>query len=266
MPESMPLSKHVDALHSLLAGIVPRVVEGALHVEPLVHVPVPSWAGHVVAWHGALHPEGVPGSDAGPVLAGHITPLHTNDTPLVVRQLLIRPHTHVQVVHVHAAPSLVAVHVARVVAGAGVSDHDNHGSLRVEADVVALQGSTIPVPEGHGLAADLLAPPAAAPEVGGHVRDGRDVPTCGHLLCQLPKSAAPFMDTPGVGAIECSPSCLPGHGRAQAAADKGDERQNNLEPRHGGKFDASLELDDRSARYWEVAPNWGTADGSGVTT
>jgi len=62
-----------------------------------------------------------------------------------------------QVVHVTAAPALVAVVVAGVVAGAGVGNGDNHGGLWVEAGTIAVKLGTITILEGHGLALDLLA-------------------------------------------------------------------------------------------------------------
>jgi hypothetical protein len=79
------------------------------------------------------------------------------------------------VVHVAAAPALVAVEVGGVVAGARVGDHDDDRLVLVEADAAAVEELAVAVVEVEVLALDLLALAASEFSVCG----GRGI--CGLL-------------------------------------------------------------------------------------
>jgi hypothetical protein len=72
-------------------------------------------------------------------------------------------------VHVPAAPPLVAGVVVWVVAGAGVCDHNHQRGVFAVAHVLALQPLAIAVCKVHRFASDLFAFATAATEIKGLV-------------------------------------------------------------------------------------------------
>ena len=105
------------------------------------------------------------------------------------------------VVHVAAAPALVAVVVAAVHARARVGDLHDDARLGVVAVVAALERRAVAVLEVERAALDLLALAARAAEVVVGVGHGGDVPACAALVAQVAVAAAAAVDRPRVGAV-----------------------------------------------------------------
>jgi type IV secretory pathway TrbD component len=85
--------------------------------------------------------------------------------------LLKGPDREVHVIHVSAAPALVARVVVGVVAGAGISHHHHNRRILVVA-FTAFQPLAVAVVEGCILALDFLALAAASRIVAGNVPAG----------------------------------------------------------------------------------------------